>query len=912
MTIDAAIVVCIVKIVANVIKLIKDMLFPPERLSEKWRSKTLREWNDIVEKMVAEKFPNKQCTFLRDDTYKLTGIMVEGDAEPHAPEVDLYYFTVEEIEKHCPTPQSVHKGHVPRTVVVGSVAQVQTQAAVNTGGIVGVNLDQIATKKPLRDERSAVLDSVYSLVLVNSKGDARHQGFMMFVNSSLAVMPKHYRAQFRAMMDLGGIDTSQIIHVVNTRNPSFTFTVPFLKFMQLAGKVDPLNDVEFVSFASLKVRAHRNITGSFIRETDIPRYCGHGVRLDVSSFDSQNVFTHRIESCSKVSLVNNLESTSPINRAWEYTKAKTFVGDCGSPLTLIDTSCASGRIVLGMHIAARGTTSQGYSSVITQEMIQDAIEHLSEINDNFVADLELQGFKLSPCEDPFPEMGSFMNIGKIDAAYNLPRKTKYYPIGDVYGMFGEYNYLPARLSPFERNGEIITPMLNAVQPYSGPVYHYHHEFIDQAIHVAMSRFTAASSKDTRMILPIETAILGDPMMKLRSIPRNTSPGFPHALTVKNGKKKFFGEDAEYDLTSEEFETVRERVEHILTEAKKGQRLCHVFIDFLKDELRSEEKVEAGKTRLISCAPMEYTIAVRMMFGAFTSSFFRHHTTSGMCPGICAYTDWALLAHHIQKKGPSVFDGDFAGFDTSEQADILERLCDFINKWYDDGPDNARIRKVLFMELTHSRHLGGDGKDQSFIYQWNRSLPSGHPLTTIMNSMYALSVLAICYVKITGDLVGFWEKVSAAVYGDDNLVNVSDEVKEAFNQVTVSQAMDEVLGMKYTSGRKDGKLEPYTTLDKVTFLQRGFRREDGYMYSPLKLESFLYTPYWGKNRMLERQIVADCMEKSLEELSQHDDESWGKYAPQIIEYLVKECGVMRAIPTKKGYQTLIRSYDDHWY
>lgn len=567
---------------------------------------------------------------------------------------------------------------------------------------------------------------------------------------------------------------------------------------------------------------------------------------------------------------------------------------------------------MGYHSAAVIRGSVGYGSIITQEMIEAAEAQFSTVQDNFLTDIQNQGYPVSHCDDPFPEMGSFKTIGKIDASYNTPKTSKYYPIKEVYGMFGEYNYFPARLSPFRVDGELRVPMLNAVEPYRGPVYHYHHAFLDQAVHVAMKPFSELSQFDTREILSIETAVLGDPLMKLRAIPRNTSPGFPHALTHKNGKKSFFGDGVDYDLTKPEFIAVKERVETILESAKNNVRLSHVFIDFLKDELRSEEKVTAGKTRLISCAPMEYTIAVRMMFGAFTSSFFRRHTDSGMCPGICAYTDWNKLYSHLQKKGKKVFDGDFKGYDSSEQADLLEKVCDYINVWYDDGPDNARIRKILFLELTHSRHLGGCGNDQSFIYQWNRSLPSGHPLTTIVNSMYALILLVACYIKITGDLKNFWEHVSAATYGDDNIVNATDAVSVDFNQVTVSRAMDEEFGMIYTSGKKDGKLQPNTTIDKATFLQRGFRVEDGNVYSPLNLDSFLYTPYWGKNRLLEDQIVVDCMEKALEELSQHPREEWDEYAPKIHKFLMDKVGSTRAAYDRSAYQLLISSYFDSWY
>lgn len=775
-----------------------------------------------------------------------------------------------------------------------------------------VNQSVIPYPEVQKGPLTAANASVYALVVLAEGQLPRQIGHLLFVNSSLAVLPKHYRIQLTREVSVGQVADTDSISVVNVVNPSFAFNVPVGVFQQLPGKVDADQDHEFIDFAKLKIRAHRNITNLFIKESDIKRYSGCAVRLDVPCLQPNGTTGFRVEHCPRVMLHGLLPAPVPMKRCWRYPTVVTHDGECGSILSLTDGTNASGRVLMGIHCAASVSTHDGFATIITQEAIREAQNHFSTPDDQFLTDIRNQGYSVTPAELPFEKPGTFMSIGKIEEKYNLPRKTKLYAIPETTGMFGDYAYSPARMAPFKQGDKTVFPMLNAVEPYSGPIYHYMHPFVDQAVHIAMQKFDELSQYDTREIFSVERAVLGDPFLKIRAIPRNTSPGFPHALTVKNGKRSFFGEGQDYDLSTEEFETVTERVGEIIAAARHNTRLAHVFIDFLKDELRSDEKVKAGKTRLISCAPMEYTIAVRMYFGAFSSAFFRHHTESGMCPGICAYTDWDALARHLQQKGTRVFDGDFKAFDSSEQADILERLCDYINRWYDDGPVNARIRKILFMELSHSRHLGGDGTDQCYIYQWNRSLPSGHPLTTVVNSMYCLFTLVHCYIAATGDWTGFWDHVSAATYGDDNVVNPDESVCDRYNQVTVSQLMASNLGMTYTSGRKDGKLEPYTTLDKITFLQRGFRIEKGRVLSPLNPDSFLYTCYWGKNRQLQQSILIDVFENALEELSQHPPEMWEKYAPKIIAYLRKNAGRTRTFPEREAYQTLIRSYTDHWY
>lgn len=215
------------------------------------------------------------------------------------------------------------------------------------------------------------------------------------------------------------------------------------------------------------------------------------------------------------------------------------------------------------------------------------------------------------------------------------------------------------------------------------------------------------------------------------------------------------------------------------------------------------------------------------------------------------------------------------------------LLDYINEWYrgsDTWQEDCRVRTVLFQDLVHSRHVGGDCFRQNLVYQWNKSLPSGHPLTTVINSMYSLTLLVGCYIGLTGDYTGFWQQVYAVTYGDDNVVNPSDKVVDRFNQITVSRAMADLFGMTYTPGRKDGAPVEYMRLEEVTFLKRGFRQEVGHWVCPLELTSFLYTMYYTKNRENPWPIIADEAEKALMELSMHPPELWEKYYEPLRDIL----------------------------
>jgi len=452
-------------------------------------------------------------------------------------------------------------------------------------------------------------------------------------------------------------------------------------------------------------------------------------------------------------------------------------------------------------------------------------------------------------------------------------------------------------------------MLNALAPYDTPIVLFEDRF-DDLVHVAMQKFTALSKDAPRHIMTFDVAVKGDPRLEyFRSIPRKTAAGFPYSQTHGSGKKAFFGEGVEYDLEGEACIELRQRVDYVIECARENVRLSHVFTDFLKDELRPYEKVAAGKTRLISASPLDYTIAFRMYFGCFMASVMKHHIFSGMAPGVCVFTEWNAVLMEMSSKGSKICAGDFKAFDCSEQPPLHWAILRYINKWYND--DNDTIRKVLWLELVHSRHLGGLGNDQKYIYQWHHSLPSGHPFTTIVNSMYSLCALVYAVTKtLEKPYCVFWSVATALTYGDDNLLNASDEVVDKLPVEVMASHMKK-LGLTYTSDSKGSILEDWRMADKVTFLKRGFSCADARVNAPLELESFLFTFYFCKNKKLEREIFIDVMENALEELSMHGQERWDEFAPRLYELLSEQC-VPRAPCQRESYLEFIKIRTDNWF
>lgn len=298
-----------------------------------------------------------------------------------------------------------------------------------------------------------------------------------------------------------------------------------------------------------------------------------------------------------------------------------------------------------------------------------------------------------------------------------------------------------------------------------------------------------------------------------------------------------------------------------------------------------------------------------------SSVFMNHTLCGMAPGINYYTEWDKLALELLRPGGRVFAGDFKSFDASEQPEIHTYILDYINKWYrhkGGSDEDDLVRRVLYEDLVHSRHLTGIGAMRDTLVQWNKSLPSGHPLTTIVNSMYALFTITACYVKRTGDYSNMWSNAYICTYGDDNVVGVSDAVSDVFNQVTVAEDM-RAFALTYTSDRKDGELQPYVSIDEITFLKRSFRRSEneGGWCAPLDMNSILYRMYWYHNK---RSFARDFQQNAREvllELSLHDESEWQQRFDALTGYL-RDAGMVCDISSRTQARQLAFLRNDIWY
>jgi hypothetical protein len=553
--------------------------------------------------------------------------------------------------------------------------------------------------------------------------------------------------------------------------------------------------------------------------------------------------------------------------------ADTEAGDCGALVYMADKPGNECRQILGIHVAGSTGKGIGFASVVDQDYLRACVAKISPV----VGEVASQ-HGLSRRELEVDTPGVSQSLFVLDAKRNGSSKTGLFNTR-LYNCLEPINMKPAML----RDKGNIKPMWIASSAYCKPRPNLPQNKIDAAMKVAFSRFDNLSVGRSREIFDFKGAVVGDPNDPCnRSIPRGTSSGYPSIFfpDLSNKKLAYFGSEAEFDFKSLACQNLMAEVCEIISDARVGLRREHVFVDFPKDELRSCEKADAGLTRLISGAPLAYIIAFRMYFLSFMTAVQHTNTASGVCIGINPHgPNWSEIAREVKRKGGRCVAGDYKAFDAHGHPQLFWALLDCINHWYNDGPENAHIRSVLWLELVNSKHLAGFGEFAgSLVYQWQTGLPSGHPLTSIANSFENLCLLVLCYHDTVGCMYQFWDHVSPYVYGDDNLLAIAACVLSLYNQSSIELAMAGY-GFIYTSELKGSEVVPdHRPIEEVGFLKRGFSFcEDLQTWvAPLERKSVLKSLYWCHNSKLKDEIEIQTFdnfvcERSLHGFSGYDDE-----------------------------------------
>lgn len=613
----------------------------------------------------------------------------------------------------------------------------------------------------------------------------------------------------------------------------------------------------------------KDLTGLFASKVELSKFDAVDATL-VTLSERGNTFapsyrSGQITSSDRVRECLNDESKTitKIRSGYEYSNIDTVSGDCGA-LLVVRHRLVSRKIV-GMH--AYGCSSSNGAVSVTSEKLERLLKTIPVKAQISIPDLPLveeSGKVISHKDEPIRNL---LPLGEARPVF-APTKTEISP-SPLHGLLESY---PPTMAPSCLVNPQDPPLTKGLQKVANVPLPVEPELLRKCADHYFDNFPV-DKENLNRVLSDDEMIKGIPLSDFQPICRTSSPGYPYILQEPGkGKKPWLGENENYIYRDD----LRASVEDRIREARLGKRTQTIWVDTLKDERRPIEKVQAGKTRVFSYAPLDYILAVRKYFGGFAAFMSKNRINVESCVGVDPYTEWWRIARRLQEVGgDNIVAGDFSNFDGSLLRDVLEIICDKIQEWY--GDENTTIREVLFREITSSIHLAN-----GIVYGWTHSNPSGNPLTVIVNSIFNSIMCRVVFVHSTQLPLQEYDKhVRAVNYGDDNVLSISSHMVEKFNQLTMTSSFA-AFGLTYTDEAKSGILLPSRSLKQVAFLKRSFVKRNGGWVAPLSLNTITEMVQWQRKSVDKKGDCAVVVEKALSELSLHDDETFDKVSKEIFD------------------------------
>lgn len=412
----------------------------------------------------------------------------------------------------------------------------------------------------------------------------------------------------------------------------------------------------------------------------------------------------------------------------------------------------------------------------------------------------------------------------------------------------------------------------------------------------------------------ETVINGvNGINSLDPIDKTTSVGFP----INQPKKKFMEPSEEPVPNVADPYTLDEKfwveADFIIAKLAAGERVNTIFRANLKDE---PVKIGKNKVRVFAGCPLAFLLVVRTYFLSLIRVMQSQWKHFECAVGINAYgEDWSELAEFIISKsgGTRMFAGDYSNYDkgftplvTHSAFNLLIGLARTSGN-YDE--EDLCVMNGIATEVSVP------------YYEWDGVLlkalgsnPSGHPLTVIINNVVnSLYMRYVYYVLHEGETVPrFDERVALICYGDDNVGDVSKE-EDKFDHTAVERELAKV-GIKYTMADKQAESVPFLPLSEISFLKRGFVKDDslGEWLAPLEEKSIAkslhnYMSRRGTDTSPE-QISADSLHSALREYFRYGKDTYETRKAQF-ELVRDECGLQVHCGSFYTYDEMRSQYID---
>jgi hypothetical protein len=722
------------------------------------------------------------------------------------------------------------------------------------------------------------------------KADYERMGYCLFIKGTICVIPYHYVTLMQARVDVDAKNDEAKIKLTLDQGPGqcieqFCFVD---QFIENSYEVEKLDDIALFKFPGA--------TGDFGCRPTILQYIptleDHKKTVEfpfklVNSYNCHTVIAHgNAERLSVPELIEH-ETGNYLLATGYYYDVCSEEGDCGSMFMIINPRSGAAKI-FGIHVAGNSAIERGFSSALVREILE---EEIAEIDTSDMLTEELE-------DATVPQANCIISNGQVLPLYELSK-----PVPVSYDTQIIKSRLYGKLGPSIYEVAITRP-INNVDPWEKALGKYCvrrgiisvdiAQDVGDCLYDDLLRTSKISV--AKIILTPKESALGTDDPDMVSLPRMKAIGYPGIMTHVPGypkRTRYLGLDPlGYEFTSRHWIEGLEFLNNIVEDAKVLKRYNEwLIIDNMKDETLPIEKVIELKARIFCALAFLKLLLDKQYFGQFCLWLQKNRIENGIATGVNVYsTEWHLIAKKLEMFGRHLLNigaGDYSGYDGSQRGQIHKILLELINRWYDDGPENANIRRTLFAEVYNSKHIRG-----KLVYEWFGGMTSGFYMTTALNCLYGLYALRYVWYAIhdfkKACLTRFLDNVYAIVQGDDNAFAVHPDYVHKFNEVSISHHLKD-LGLVYTNETKSGVNTELRYLRDIEFLKRSFVWDplSGTYVGPLRLNALLEIINWTKKGDKRKEITLQNVDTTIKELAIHGKVIFNEYVPKIAKALYDE-------------------------
>lgn len=642
-----------------------------------------------------------------------------------------------------------------------------------------------------------------------------------------------------------------------------------------------------------------------------------------------------IEANSVITRMSGVDYSGFKNASTIYYDLDTRAGDCGSMLFGKDASGQLG--LVGFHIAGRNGHGSlgGFAQTFSSDLDDIAFEGIGEGREIKIPDCMKTRIKfLSPAQQA---VGNMVKIAGIKTPRSNPKsKIILGPLSSTYldGLELE----PVKMKPFKNDsGEFVVPENNARMRYSKTAFIIDEGELKASKNAVLKRMMRDSTGSVATRISTHEAMAGPGHVKMMN--RKSSVGYIESIRYDaKDKTTIMGTEGDVDKDAPKYkEFVKDCEDHeakvLMGTPDKVSTVADadIFSDFLKDELKSRAKVQAGADRKVSGSGAIATVMARKAYHNVMSTIIdpKNMIKNGSALGINPATQWNELASHLLGFGTGILASDFKSWDGSLSHQLMHAGFDVMDSICPTNDDEIKtLRHWVRIQTCNSVHVDGP-----HLLVWTGSNPSGGAFTTVLNNI----IQALAFHLIISRHVctnqrnlvslpplldrthfkcleeGIWEdqlrnsdfRIASRIsdlyqlvtFGDDGIMSISEELKLTTKDLAINAKS---FGFALTNEDKsDPMVNPREPgdLESCTFLKRGFSFVEGVWQCPLDKNSI----YKSMSFVKEKFDMADyerTLYNAALEFSMHSKETFDYERIRLIE-----------ASSKRGLSVTIPEYED---